>query len=187
MWVRWARLTIVHTIRPEYDVKLLRPWYVAKLSVPSMTGKGFRVCRSQDQGSCAPSLLQSIVAFHVWGQRPHPIPPSRTTHCGPLPSSITGVAVFCEAVGSWGRPRGAECVAQLHPSLIIIMEVYDHIPSPPFRPLIGAQCLHPIARSPGVCNIEGLGLAHPTGSSMIHTPLHTTYHYKPVGFYPETV
>ena len=145
----------VKLLRPKYAAKLLRPWYVAKLSVPSMTGKGFRVCRSQDQGSCAPSLLQSIVVFHVWGQRPHPIPPSRTTHCGPLPSSIAGVGVFCEAVGSWGRPRGAECVAQLHPLLIIIMEVYDHIPSPPVRPLIGAQCLHPIARSLGVCNDGG--------------------------------
>ena len=118
---------------------------------------------------------------------PIPSPPAGPLTVALRLLTIAGVAVFCEAVGSWGRPRGAECVAQLHPSLIIIMEVYDHIPSPPFRPLIGAQCLHPIARSPGVCNIEGLGLAHPTGSSMIHTPLHTTYHYKPVGFYPETV
>ena len=135
-----------------------------------MTGKGFRVCRSQDQGSCAPSLLQSNVVFHVRGQRPHPIPqPDHSLWpCAFLPSR--GVAVFCETGGTWVRPRGAECVAQLHPSLIIIMEVYDHIPSPPIRPLVEAQCLHPIARSHGVCNDGGLGLAQFTGTSMIHAP-----------------
>ena len=122
-----------------------------------MIGKGFRVCRSQDQGSCAPSLLQSNVVFHVRGQRPHPIPPSRTTHCGPVPSDHRGGCGVLRdwGRGTWVRPRGAECVAQLHPLLIIIMEVYDHIPSPPIRPLIEAQCLHPIARSHGVCNDGG--------------------------------
>ena len=91
-----------------YDVKLLRPWYVAKLSVPSMTGKGFRVCRFQDQGSCAPSLLQSIVAFHVWGQRPHPIQPDHSLwpfaffHRGGR-----GVLRGCGFLGS--APRGRMC------------------------------------------------------------------------------
>ena len=120
-----------------------------------MTGKGFRVCRSQDQGSCTPSLLQSNVVFLVRGQRPHPIPPAGPLTVALCLLTIAGVAVFCESGGTWVRPRGAECVAQLHPSLFIILEVYDHIPSPPIRPLIEAQCLHPIARSHGVCNDGG--------------------------------
>ena len=146
-----------------------------------MTGKGFRVCRSQDQGSCAPSLLQSIVAFHVWGQRPHPIPPSRTTHCGPLPSYIAGVAVFCEAGGSWGRSRGAECVAQLHPSFISYwrsLTTFHHPQSD------HSSRLRAFTRSQGVtvfATLGAFGLTHP-----MH-PLHNTHHNKPVGFNPETV
>ena len=126
-----------------------------------MTGKGCRVCWSQDQGSCAPSLLESNVVPHIWGQWPHPIPPSRTTHCGPLPSYIAGVAVFCEAGGSWGRSRGAECVAQLHPSFIIILEVYDQISITPSQTTHRGSVPSPIARSHGVCNVGGLW-AHPS-------------------------
>ena len=143
-----------------------------------MTEKCFRVCRSQDAHLLGNRATAAV--FHVWGLQPQPISPGQTTHCGSVPSSNRGESRCLRGWESLGSiPQDRVCnITSPHtphtpmfrkqfqdinkfrpsPNRIIILEVYDPIPSPPDRPLNAAQCLLPIARSSGVRKDVGLGL-----------------------------